>query len=50
MTTTIVWLAVWLASWFTINTDWVCYCVPDKQNIGENHCYCELEMKEGVKP
>ena len=48
MTTTIVWLAVWLASWFTINTEYVCYCTTDSR--GREQCTCELEMKEGEQP
>jgi hypothetical protein len=43
MTTPIVWLALWLASWFTINTEYNCYCSMDPR--GRQHCWCELEMK-----
>lgn len=50
MTSTIVWFALWMAQWFTVNTDWVCYCMPDKQRQGEYICWCELEMKKGAKP
>jgi hypothetical protein len=43
MTTPIVWLALWLASWFIINTEYNCYCSMDPR--GRQHCWCELEMK-----
>ena len=43
MTTPIVWLALWLAGWFTINTEYNCYCSIDQR--GREHCWCELEMK-----
>lgn len=48
MTNPIVWLAVWLASWFMINTEYNCYCINEGPH--RQYCKCELEMKEGVKP
>ena len=48
MTNAIVWFAVWLASWFTINTEYVCQCGTDV--VGNKHCTCELHIKEGAKP
>ena len=43
MTNSLVWLAVWLSAWFTINTEWVCECYHHVD--GRQYCKCALEMK-----